>query len=154
MNGQIHNEIHKLDHLFKVVAKINDEEIKAHLSKYLCVLTSGLIENSIRILLSDCAKKKSHPYIGNYVNKKIDRLTNLKHNNIIELLQLFSDSWSEKYRNDITDEQKAAIDSVIDNRHSIAHGRNIGLTFVTIQKYYKDTKAVIQILESIIKSIN
>lgn len=44
---------------------------------------------------------------------------------------------------------KDAVDSVVSNRHQIAHGRSVGLTFVTIQGYYAGVVEVIDLIESV-----
>ena len=38
----------RLDKVFCSTGKITDDEIKSHLSRYLCVLTSGYIEESFK----------------------------------------------------------------------------------------------------------
>ncbi|WP_369821842.1 HEPN domain-containing protein [Planktothrix sp. PCC 11201] len=54
-------------------------------------------------------------------------------------------------RSDKTDEIKNSIDSVITNRHTIAHGGNVGITYARIQTYYNNIKKAVEILEDIIK---
>jgi hypothetical protein len=137
---EINREIQKLDQLFKQVSQISDLEMQSHWSRYLCVLVSGLLENAFRIMLSYYAKKKSDPNISNFVSYRIKGLTNLNNQKIESLLSTFNDDWRVRYELSINDKEKAAIDSIVANRHSIAHGRSVGISYTTINNYYKSIK--------------
>lgn len=146
---KLHQESQRLDHLFKQVSMVEDEEMKAHWAKYLCVLVSGLIENTVKHLLAKYISDKSHPYISNYVNNNIRTITNLKHSKICNLIGSFSDEWRSSYEAKITEQEILAIDSVIANRHNIAHGKSVGLSFIQMKVYYQSIKRVLKILEEI-----
>jgi len=139
----ITQEIQRLDNIFKQISLVDEIEMQAHWAKYLCILVSGFLENSLRIMLSDYANKTSAPNIANYVNNHIKGITNLNNTKIAQLLGSFSDEWRQKYESFVDDEEKAAIDSVVNNRNSIAHGRYVGLTFGMIERYYKSIKKVV-----------
>ncbi len=42
---------------------------------------------------------------------------------------------------------KDAVDSVVSNRHLIAHGQDVGIGFGTIKKYYERVVKAIETLE-------
>lgn len=150
MLHQVYSEKQRLDSLFKKGELITDEEFKSHWAKYLCVLSSGYIENSCRLIISDFARKNSSPVIQDFIFRKIESITNLKHNNICELLNSFSDSWRSKYEENVTDEQVDAINSVVANRHQIAHGRNVGISYGVISKYYKEITKAVEVLYKVV----
>lgn len=150
MEQLIDQQRRKLDYLFDKVNSINDEELKAHWSKYLCILTSGLLENSVKILLNIYASKCASPTITNYINYNLKSVTNLKDKKIRELLSQFNEKWKLEYEKIISDEQKEAIDAVIANRHNIAHGRDVGLTYIRMKNYYEYTIQVISLIKQVI----
>ncbi len=43
----------------------------------------------------------------------------------------------------LTDEQTAAIDSIISNRHQLSHGRHVGITFTRVKNYFRNIEQVI-----------
>lgn len=142
----------QLDNLFREVSIIDEgEETKAHLSRYLCVRTSGYLENVIRFLIANYCDGTSPQSISNYVVKRTKYITNLDYNKIRSLLSEFNTEWSIGFETVITDQQKSSINSVVSNRNSIAHGNNDSITFRDMCQYYKDTKEVCEILKNIIK---
>lgn len=150
MEQLIDQQRKKLDYLFDKVGLITDEELKAHWSKYLCILTSGLLENSVKIILNIYASRCASPVITNYINFNLKTVTNLKDTKIRDLLSQFNENWKLEYEKIISDEQKEAIDAVIANRHNIAHGKDVGLTYVRMKNYYANTLQVINIIKRVV----
>jgi hypothetical protein len=66
-------------------------------------------------------------------------------------LDEFSSDWANEFTNKINDQIKTAIDNVVQNRHKIAHGKSIGMSYSNISKDYKNVKKAIEILEEIIQ---
>lgn len=156
MLSSINSHKSRLDILFTKVNTITDLKMQSEWSKYVCILTSGYIEESLRSLLIAHATINSSPTIKKYVENHIKFITNCKNAKIKTILQAFDDRWVITYENELTrrstnpDELKNAIDSVIGNRHRFAHGGHGGLSFSTINNYYTNVKTVVDILTSII----
>ena len=157
MNPRILSHRQRLDTLFSKVASISNPADQSEWSKYLCVLASGFVEESLRVLLEEYARQRSAPYIQNFVRKQVGIVTNCKTSRILEILSKFSQHWADSFneqikaQSPITDEIKNSIDSVIANRHDIAHGRNVGITYARISAYYSNIKKAIDILDGIVK---
>jgi hypothetical protein len=138
----------RLDSLFDKVGKIQgDEELVAHLAKYLCVLVSGYLETAVRDILSNYAQKKSHKYVASYVSKQLGRFKSPSMENIVTLVGFFSQDWKENLEESVEDELKDGINSIVANRHCIAHGIDVSITYGRISDYYKKALRVIAILE-------
>jgi len=141
-------EKQKIDHILKLASQLEpNEELLAHWAKYLCVLTSGFIESSLRIILAEFTRDKGNPQIASFVESRLRGITNLNEERIQQLLGAFSSEWRERFRQKRTDAQKAAIDSVIANRHLIVHGQSIGLTLARMKDYYKEVVKAITIID-------
>lgn len=137
-----------LDKLFENVKKFkDDEEIAAHLSRYLCVLVSGYIEVSVREIVYTYAQNKSHEYVANFVQSNLKRLRNPKMENILQLVGSFSQTWRDSIQKSVEGELKDAVDSVVSNRNQIAHGGDVGITYGQINYYYNKSVEVIKLLE-------
>jgi hypothetical protein len=149
----IYQEQQRLDYIFDLVKSYNDsDEIKAILSNHLCVLVSAFIENSFRNMIIQYAKNKSHPNISNYINTQMKYLTNLNEEKMRQLLNSFDRNWSVSFSHAITEKEKAAIDSIINNKNNIAHGRATTLSFAYINDYYISAKKVIKIVQKLFDS--
>ena len=139
---------HRLDAVFALAAKQGaDEEVLSHWARYLCVLTSGFIEVSLRSILSEYAAVRSHPDLTNFVVSRLQRMTNLNEKRVYNLLAAFQPGWAEQFRLKTTDRQKAALDSVVANRNQIAHGHSVGLTFARMKDYYREIVAVLNLIQ-------
>lgn len=151
-NISLHEISSRLDRVFESSRYIEDDEIKSHYSKYLCVLTSGYLEESIKIIVRVYVSTKAHPSILNYVNSATGNLTNLKSEKLGVFLNSFNNEWKEKFDTMLTDEEKASIDSVVANRHQIAHGQNVGVSYVRVNEWYRNIKKVVEKVSIIVNS--
>src|SRR3972149_9586005 len=146
MHIEIQREKQKLDDLFKKASELDDDEMKSHWSKYLCVLVSGFLENSLRTMLFHYTSSKSHPNVANYVSKQIKSITNLMQQKVKQLLGSFNKDWQDLFEKSISGEQKDAVDSVVANRHQIVHGVSVGITYSRVSEYYRHIKDVVKII--------
>lgn len=149
--NRLHEITSRLDKVFEASDKVKDDELKAYLSQYMCVLTSGYIEESFKILIREYVEAKSAPFVMNHVISWNNKITNLKCAKIGQLLNTFSTSWKDEFDQLLTDREKDAIDSVVANRHLIAHGRNINISYVQIKEWYKETKHAINKIKTIMQ---
>jgi len=141
-------EKQRLDSLFSMVAQMQaDHEVLAHWARYLCVLTSGFIENSLRLILRDYTTRHANEFVAKFVWARIKDLTNLNDEKIASTLAAFNPIWRETFCARRSQEQKDAIDSVLANRHQIAHGRSVGLTMARMRQYYDDVCKALRIVD-------
>jgi hypothetical protein len=146
----LHDITAKLDGVFKSSEKVDDDEIRSHFAKYLCVLTSGYIEESIRIIIKNYVHNNASTNVRNHFNSLTDNLTNLKIEKIDNYLSSFNPLWKNQFDDLLTDEEKDAINSIIANRHLIAHGRNVGISYVNVKNWFTCSKRVIEKINTII----
>ena len=151
MNPSILAHRQRIDNLFKKVALFEELEIKSEWSKYLCILVSGFIEESLRVLLEKYCENKASANIQKFVGNQIDDITNCKTEKIKRILLEFSSDWANEFTNKINDQIKTSIDNVVENRHKIAHGKSIGMSYHNILSYYNNVKKAVEILEETIK---
>jgi hypothetical protein len=152
MLQRIYSEKQKLDYLFLLISRVENEELKSHYAKYLCVLVSGFIENSLKTIFSEYVKNRSHVHIINYVQNNIKYITSLNEDSIAQLLGSFNNDWYQIFKSTVSDSQKDALDSVVANRHLIVHGRTVGLTYIRIKVYFEHIVETIQFIENLVFS--
>ena len=152
MNRAILSHRQRLDHLFRKVSSVTDPASQSEWSKYLCVLVSGFIEESLRVLLEEYVDSSYSPgEIKSFIGQHLKNITNCKTGRIIEILSKFSVDWSDDFESQTSQRIKDSINSVVATRHDIAHGKNTGVTYTTISGYYSEVKKAIDILENIVQ---
>jgi hypothetical protein len=147
-NRRISQNKDRLDNLFEQAKQIKDVELLGHWSRYLCVLVSGFIETSIQTILLEYADKKSAPEIAHYVSQQVRDFQNAKMNKILTLLGDFSPTIAANVEVATDGELKESVDSIVQNRHQIAHGQNTGISLVTVKGYYENVVKVLEIVEA------
>lgn len=66
---------------------------------------------------------------------------------ILELVGSFNPEWEAELRAAVEGQLKDAVDSIVANRHRIAHGESVGLTFVRIKEYYRNALEVLEVID-------
>jgi len=150
-NPEISSQIQKLNILFDKASSFSTVDLEAlsHWGKYLCVLSAGFIENGVKEIYSKFVSASANPYITNYVNQSLSKLRNPKTGNILELTGSFNKVWRDSLEEYMNDEgRREAIDSIMTNRHKIAHGKNSDITIRRVNDYFKKAIQVIEYIES------
>lgn len=89
------------------------------------------------------------PTLQRFIEKQTRRITNLKTQRLLDLVARFDTEWESDIRAFVVDEKKAALDSVVELRNTIAHGQSVGVTFVRIKDYYDQVKLVVDYVENV-----
>jgi hypothetical protein len=148
MNQEVWRYRQRLDGLFKKTGQITDLELQAHWARYLCVLTSGFLEVSVRALFGQYARRVSAPSVASYVEKRLEDFQSAKMNNICALTKMFNEEWAEQLETDTVGELKDAVDSIVANRHQIAHGNDVGITHARMKAYYERSVKVVDLIRA------
>jgi hypothetical protein len=151
MISYLHAQKQQIDDIFSLARTFQpEEEVLSHWAKYLCILTSGLIENGMRLIFGEYVRLHASRQVTNYVVKELEHATNFNAEKIRQLIGAFSEDWRQAFDIVLTDAHKDALDSIIANRHNIAHGRPVGISLVTMREYYQ---RVCEVLEWISQTV-
>jgi RiboL-PSP-HEPN len=107
------------------------------------VLVAGFLEQAMIEVALEHVRTHSQISIQRHVDSRLRRFTSANTNKIIELLGSFDADWRLDLERYIVDEYKDAVDSVVGLRHTIAHGRYVGVTMVGVRDYYDRVKNVV-----------
>lgn len=146
-NQELSSQKQKIDSLFVVASTFTDAEIQSHWAKYICVLASGFLENSVRTLVGQYVNKKTQKPIANFVVGNINTFRNPKMESILQVVGRFDGTWREKLEKNLTSEMSTAVTSIVANKNLIAHGKSVGLTCATMKGYFKDAVKFVELLE-------
>lgn len=150
-NNEVIRAKQKLDKVFAKIDQLpkEDIELQAHWAKYLCILVSGFLENSVRAIYSEYAKKVSKSTkLTNFVESKLKDLQNPRMDKILQLTGSFSREWQSNLEKATEGELKDAINSIVANRNNIAHGEDSRITYARIKDYYEKAIKVINMIEN------
>ena len=145
----IHQQKQRLDELFKAASNLSDIEMQSHWSRYLCVLVSGFLENSVELCLSEYTRRVTNAAVSNFVSAKLRGFQNPKMHSILELFGSFNPEWRAQLEAIVQDQLSDSVNSIVGNRHKIAHGESVSLSMTSLAAYYKDAVTVIDLLQEI-----
>jgi hypothetical protein len=121
-----------------------DPEVLSDFARYLCVLVSGFLEQSIVELILEYVRRRSDLTVQRHIEAQLRRqFTNAKCQRLIELMSTFDPAWRSDLEAFLIDEYKDAVNGVVDLRNSISHGRSVGVTMHRIRNYYDRVAKVV-----------
>lgn len=125
-----------------------DIEAQSHWAKYVCVLAAGFLENALAEVYADFCRRAASHAVANFASTALGRIHNPKTQAFIEVTQSFNKSWAENLEVFIRDDgRREAINSIMANRHLIAHGRDSGITMARVKEYFSKSLDVIEFIE-------
>ena len=142
---RINNLIIKANNIFAP-----DDEMLSEIAKYVCVLCSGFLENSIYHIFSEHVKGSTscQPLIS-YTDKCLSRIQNPKKGIFIELAKSFNFDWQSELEEYINlEERGASINYLITERHRIAHGDNSEITINRLKVHFDKALEVVIFIEN------
>jgi hypothetical protein len=149
-NAEISRQIQSLSAAMKkAAASTQDVELLSHWARYFCVRTSGIIERGIVEIYSEFATRKSSRQVGNYAASRLKTIQNPNAEKIEIVAKSFDVHWATNLKIYLEEDgRKDAIDSVMNNRNQIAHGKDVGITIPRIGEYLKKSIEVLEYIES------
>lgn len=68
---------------------------------------------------------------------------------ILELTGCFNRAWQSVLEQRCAGEPEDAVNSIVTNRHLIAHGTNVGISFHVLKNYYRSAIRVLEAIEDL-----
>jgi len=124
-------------------------EMQAHWARYLCVLTSGFVENVARTLYGEYTSKNSYsPAVVRYAKKQLDGIQNPRPDRLVALAASFDPKWGRELDAYINQDYRSdAINAIMSHRHLIAHGRSSNITVGQLNLYLSKVVQVAEYIE-------
>ena len=130
------------------VATGGDIELQAHWARYLCVLTAGFLENGLFETFAAVIRNGANPAVASFASSRLEKVSNPKASKFVEIARAFKPDWASDLERFLDDDgRRDAIDSVMSNRHQIAHGEHSGITVARLTPFFEKSVAVIDFLE-------
>ncbi len=149
---ELQAQVDRLDPLLKRTGAATGEniELMGHWGRYLCVLVAGFLENALRELYSSYVRRVASPSVANYSAKTLEHILNPKASKFVEIARGFNEDWAEELESFLDGEgerRRNAINSIMNNRHQIAHGKMPGISVARVKEYLSGSVEVIEFIE-------
>lgn len=142
---RIETLIHRTESVFEP-----DDELLSEMAKYICVVCSGFLENTLYEIFSDYVKKEtSSSTLISYSEKCLSKIQNPKKQAMIDLSKSFNPIWGDELDAFLDQEERgSSINYIITERHRIAHGDDSQITIGRIKIHLKRIQEVVEFIEN------
>lgn len=126
-------------------------ELQGHLGKYVCVLASGFLENALADIFSEYVRTRAQPHVARFASNSLRKIQNPKASKFIDVVKGFNEEWADdlnRYLEEDNEKRKNAIDSIMSNRHLIAHGQSSSITLGRVKGFLSSSIEVIEFIET------
>jgi hypothetical protein len=147
---RLQSQKQRLEYLFNQASRFDGDqlELQGHWAKYICVLVAGFFENALAEVYAMYAKKCANDQVSNYVEAVLGKIQNPKADRFLQTARAFNRDWEQELRSFLEqDGRKDALDSIMSNRHQIAHGKDSGVSLARVKTYFYKGIDVIDFIE-------
>ncbi len=114
--------------------------MQSRLAQLVAIWASGYLESTVREVVLEYVRGKAHPKIVNYVSSTLDRFANPRMEKILELVGRIDPDASKELGKFAEGEIQASVNSIVSQRHRIAHGRPSQLSMAQIEDYFRSAR--------------
>lgn len=127
----------------------SNSTVDSYLAKFLVVYISGIYEEVFETILIDFTRKNtSRTEISAYVANNLNRyFQNPRFDKVCKTMGEFDEKWGCELRKLINEGR--ALDSIVNNKNSLAHGSPITITLTDVKKFYADSRIVFEKVDSL-----
>ncbi len=128
----------------------HDAELLGHWGRYSCVLCAGFLENALRILYAEHARAKFSKDVARYVESSLRRFQNPKGFRFVEVATSFDTILGESLKSYLDEDdgkRRNAIDSIMNHRNLIAHGKESTISVAAVQSYLSVSLEVVDFIQ-------
>ena len=153
MHQEILDHQAKLQDLFDEANRLYDSgligtDLFVQLTWYLCVRTSGFLENSVQIILLEYVQSKTSDIpTQNYVEKNLNFI-NADYGSILGSVRRFNENWRTSLRQNNVQQYKSVLNNLKKSRNRIAHGKDSKITIQELQSYFTQIQDLVLLLHS------
>lgn len=153
MNSQSALEL--LDSIDQTISEIDgisgfSTSFDSYFAKFLVVYISGIFEEAVENIVIDFTERNtSRVEIITYIeNNMKNHFRNPSFPNLMKLVGLFG---GEKWKNELRESAfgGVALDSIVNNKNALAHGQLSTFTLADVKQYYRDSRPVIEKIDSL-----
>lgn len=145
--------VREYDRIRQLLAKTDsasdgDLELQSYWAQYVCIRVAGFMENALAEVYSEYARVSSNQNVRSFVSGTVSKIQNPNAQRVLEIARKFSVEWSDELESFLASEgRRDALNSIMSNRHQIAHGRDSDITIPRVKDYLKKCVEIVDFLE-------
>ena len=149
MTAEAQRRRRNIDRVLALILACTDDDTKSVLTNHCCVLMSGHLERTIVETFLQLTDEQIYAKcITNFSNFHIRRFQNADFDKVCTLAGQFDSDWSSSIREENKrSELKDHIDSLVGNRHQIAHGNSVSITEIDLVAWLPHVDRFLELVE-------
>lgn len=146
-NPTLLEQLNELNGLLDTVP--TDINVQVHWGRYMCIMAAGFVENALQIIYKEYVSSAGNTNVVRYASKQIDLITNPNAGRFTGTARMFNETWRKDLRAFIAHNgRREAINTLMKNRHSIAHGGQSVISVTDVKGYLKKCVEVVDFIEN------
>lgn len=150
----LHREKDKVLRVLELAKELQTDhaELQGHWGRYACLLSAGYFEVALRLVIQKRLEQKAAPEVQKFVMQSLEGIQNPKAERFSRVVRSFSSIWGDNLDQYFLDNNdvKEAIDSLMANRHLIAHGKPCSISVGRVAGYFKSADKAIEYLDTLL----
>lgn len=126
------------------------EHNRSQVAQLLTVWASAYLEATCREVMTTYTLRRAEPSVVAYVMSQLDRFRIPKAENMVNLVRAFDKDAARQLEGFCRGQIKESINSIVGNRHLIAHGRTTKISMAEIMRYFQDAKRFADKMRSVL----
>ena len=107
------------------------------------------MENAIANVYGDFVKTSASKSVSDFASKHLEKVRNPKAEKFLEIARSFNPTWAEDLGRFMSeDNRKDALDSIMNNRNLIAHGRSTSISIGRVNEYFLKCIELVDFIET------
>lgn len=151
MNRDLVKQLQSVHDLFKRTGAAcgEDIELMSHWARYLCIVCAGFLESALIGVYAEYCRTTANEHVANFATRALKQYSNPQTGRFLEVAGNFRTDWRAELEKFVgVDGRKEAIDSIMANRHLIAHGRSCEITVARLREYFVKAVDVVEFIVS------
>lgn len=128
----------------------DDPEVRSHWARYLCILTAALLETSVKEIMEEYIRRNADERVRRRFTSRQEWVHNPRRSEIKGVLRSFDEAWGARIDTFLSGPCGDHVDSVMNNRDNIAHGRDVPLGPAEMERYFNGVVEVIKRVDAIV----
>ncbi|KKC00453.1 hypothetical protein WR43_04855 [Mycolicibacter arupensis] len=124
-------------------------ELLAHFARYLAVLISGYIEQSVKELIREYSRRQGDSRVQRLVGKHVERFRNIDNDKLKQMLDALDPAWWPMLEAAHADDLEA-LGSIATLRNNISHGGDSGVSLIVVKGYLERIENVVRWLVALL----
>lgn len=153
----IHREMDKVLRVLELAKElqVNHDELHGHWGRYVCLLSAGYFEVALRLVIQKRLEQKAAPEIQRFVLQSLETIQNPKAERFSKVVRSFDPKWGDSLDQYFIDNNdvKEAIDSLMANRHLIAHGKSCSISVGRVTGYFNSANKAIDYIDVLLNGV-